>query len=526
MNCPNCNAPLEEGALFCPNCGTPVQTAAAQPEEPVYEEPQQEYQPQYEQAPVQEEAKPFPVKLAALAGAAVVGLIVLIAVIANLFSGSGKKNMITAIQPSSEDAEVLVISEAGNKIFKKTVDSSVSSSYYSLDSSMELIRTSGKILYYVQANKIEKIAEEVTNAWISDDGSTAVYISDGSLYVAKIGKKGTKIAGSVVTNSICVAPDGSAVGYAVQSEDDASVLIGYIWDGGKEATSLGKNKVAIALASKAQYVYYVRLDDNNAMYVQKKYNDETKVKLNDTRATLYLNQDHTVCYLYNGEKTVYCAKAGEKQSLFSYSVTLKGHDLKSKSNSVRGTSAVTYNVKNFTNQFFYNASNERIIRLNNKLEAETVAKSSSTLYVAADGKTIVYYYNEKIRQVNGSKTDPEPVDLVSEIKSSSDLLGVLEDGKTICYMKDKEFFVQKGTAKPVKLLDEEPDDLQIYNGKVILYCIDNVLYGSTGGKATKYATFSDDIVTISSNGKMVVVALKDKSVQFSTDAKKFVKLYE
>lgn len=44
MNCPNCNAQLEEGVKFCTHCGTPMQ----QPEQPQYQQPVYQ-QPQYQQ---------------------------------------------------------------------------------------------------------------------------------------------------------------------------------------------------------------------------------------------------------------------------------------------------------------------------------------------------------------------------------------------------------------------------------------------------------------------------------------------
>lgn len=51
MNCPNCNAPLADGAGFCGNCGMPVQQQAQQPNMQ-YQQPQMQYQqpnPQYQQ---------------------------------------------------------------------------------------------------------------------------------------------------------------------------------------------------------------------------------------------------------------------------------------------------------------------------------------------------------------------------------------------------------------------------------------------------------------------------------------------
>ena len=45
MNCPNCNAPLAEGAAFCGTCGMPIQQQA-QPQQPnmQYQQPQMQYQ--------------------------------------------------------------------------------------------------------------------------------------------------------------------------------------------------------------------------------------------------------------------------------------------------------------------------------------------------------------------------------------------------------------------------------------------------------------------------------------------------
>ena len=44
MNCPNCNAPLAEGAGFCGNCGMPIQQAQPQQPNMQYQQPQMQYQ--------------------------------------------------------------------------------------------------------------------------------------------------------------------------------------------------------------------------------------------------------------------------------------------------------------------------------------------------------------------------------------------------------------------------------------------------------------------------------------------------
>ena len=54
MNCPKCNAQLEEGVRFCTVCGSPVaQPEQAQPEQPQYQQPQYQ-QPQYQQPQYQQ----------------------------------------------------------------------------------------------------------------------------------------------------------------------------------------------------------------------------------------------------------------------------------------------------------------------------------------------------------------------------------------------------------------------------------------------------------------------------------------
>ena len=499
MFCPKCGASLEDGARFCPDCGSVIEAPAEEtPTEPVYEEPvvteapAETPAPEAGYTPAAEPAKkssfldklPVSPKILGICAGALVAVILLIVL---LTSGGGASGAYTFTEP---------------QLFATANDGTV-------------------YVYWFDQNTNKKVTEDCAGYYtFSQDGSVLVYTQEGDegydLYIYK-GGKSTKIASEVSTGNICISPNGSAIGFSTYDSDEGEYK-GYIYDG--KINELGKNKVPVAVTNGASLVY---LEKDGSLYVQKKYNEDSRVKLADSASRVLFNIDLTEVLVYDGEKTVYSAKGGEKQTALKFSPTIVyPNSLLIEADSP--STGTVYGVKSFIGNYFYNRDDAKIVRLNKDMSTTAVAKSVSSYQyqVAKDGKTIIFMKDDQVKKVNGTAKEPESVKIVDEVEG----FAATGDCKMIFYSQDGEVYAVKSSGGKGQKVSDEIEAGALYKDNTFLYSVDEVLYSSTGGKGQKLASFDDDISNIYTKGKIIFVQLEDGTYLYSTNAKTFTVLYE
>ena len=534
MFCPKCGASLEDGARFCPDCGSVIEAPAEEtPTEPVYEEPvvteapAETPAPEAGYTPAAEPAKkssfldklPVSPKILGICAGALVAVILLIVL---LTSGGGASGAYTFTEPqlfaTANDGTVYVVSQSG-KVQTLELDGYL---YTTINATSKVgaVNSDGE-LYWFDQNTNKKVTEDCAGYYtFSQDGSVLVYTQEGDegydLYIYK-GGKSTKIASEVSTGNICISPNGSAIGFSTYDSDEGEYK-GYIYDG--KINELGKNKVPVAVTNGASLVY---LEKDGSLYVQKKYNEDSRVKLADSASRVLFNIDLTEVLVYDGEKTVYSAKGGEKQTALKFSPTIVyPNSLLIEADSP--STGTVYGVKSFIGNYFYNRDDAKIVRLNKDMSTTAVAKSVSSYQyqVAKDGKTIIFMKDDQVKKVNGTAKEPESVKIVDEVEG----FAATGDGKMIFYSQDGEVYAVKSSGGKGQKVSDEIEAGALYKDNTFLYSVDEVLYSSTGGKGQKLASFDDDISNIYTRGKIVFVQLEDGTYLYSTNAKTFKVLYE
>ena len=521
MFCPKCGENLEDGAKFCPSCGAVIEEPTLETE-PVYEEPVEA--PVYEEpaadtgyTPAPEPAKKgFAIspKIIAIAAGALLALILVVV----LLTSGGGSGTYTFVEPQfyvTTNDETAYIVNGNGKVQTIEFDSRVYSTT-NATGKVGAVHSDG-VLYWFDQNTNKKVTEECAGYYaFSMDGSVLVYTQEGDdgfdLYIYK-GGKSTKIASDISTSNLCISPNGSAIGFCTYDSEDSEYK-GYVYDG--KIHELGKNKVPVAVTNGASLVY---LKKEGAFFVQKKFNEDSRVKLAESASDIYYNIDLTEVLVYDGEKTVYSANGGEKKTAFKYDPSIIT-PLRTHRNYAGG--GIVYGVKSFIGSYAYNDG--KLVRLNRDMSTTSVAKgiTSGLVRLASDGKTVLFQKDDQIKKVNGAAKEPESTKIIDEVEG----FVCTEDGKTIFYSVDGELYSIKASGGKGTKITDEFEDVDLYKGTTLIYSSDDVLYSSTGGKGQKMASFDDDISSVSASGKVVIVKLKDGTRLYSTNGKTFKVLFE
>jgi len=224
--CPKCNKELEDGTKFCYACGTPVAEAAPVEEPTPVEEaaPVEETTPVEEAAPVEEpepavqptpaqavpkenplngileKLKAVPAKIWAIGGGAVVAVILIFVILVSLLGGASKANYAVYIKDDelhinllkgresieitsdfTGDYNALELYEYAAMYTQVTPDEKTVIFPDKFDSSDDSFS-----LYYRSAKKekaeAEKIASNIEDYTLSDDGKRIIYMNDNGLY--------------------------------------------------------------------------------------------------------------------------------------------------------------------------------------------------------------------------------------------------------------------------------------------------------------------------------------------------------
>lgn len=357
MNCTNCNAPLSDDALFCSECG---QIVEAQPQsEPVAafcqecgtpitpgdafcggcgaplgapaQEVSAEVEPDY--VPV-EEAEPyvapeathpvskkkFPVKILAIAAAAVLVVVLAVLMIPKFFSGEGKTHNYAVYV---KDGELQYLSMPKGKdpleVSSRLLDGDNNDAY--TQSSLYLspyinMSKDGKTLFFpdkidassyggvneftlyfrdISSKKSDsqKIDSGLTSYSINEAGTLVTYIKDGNLYQHNLKEK-TKIDSDVV--SYRVSKDGKSLVYFVLEADETEGVL-FQKNGKKDAEKITSGVTRLSNVSEdfSRIMYY----KEDTLYVKESGKDPVKISSEVENAVFFKSGE--VYYLKTGE---------------------------------------------------------------------------------------------------------------------------------------------------------------------------------------------------------------------------------
>ncbi len=240
--CPNCKAVIADGAKFCETCGAQIPQAEITVTPAEFQTP---IQPQ-QKTPIK-----FPTHLLKLGAIAVVAIIAVVVLCSLLFSG-GENNFALYIKdnelfytdvPNFNPFEVTPDYECGNDLIPH-LSKDGSKLFYS-------DKESGS-LYFRLVNKpkkdAEKIASDVTDYEINEEGTLVTYLKNGDLYQHNL-KESTKLQSDV--REFWTTENGKKILFV----DNENTL--YIKNGKKDAEKI-KGEI--------NYVYYVSSDLSKIYY--------------------------------------------------------------------------------------------------------------------------------------------------------------------------------------------------------------------------------------------------------------------
>ena len=532
MFCPNCGTQNPDGVKFCANCGTPLTDVRKEAEtiqeevaetvnetvneavnEPVAEavsEPAAEAAAEaVDEAEAAEpaEKKKLPVKLIAIAAAALLLVVLGVIFIPKLFAGGSKSGIKDNLRVRVIDDVWYGISKSG-KVVKEDNEDGISSRTASADNSVLYFLTGADELWSFNGSKFTKIDEDVDEYLVSFNGCAAYTNEEEELYLYN-GSKSTKVADEIY-DLCCISTDGKSVGYTKRDDDE---LKGYYYDGKEH--DLGKERQPIMISDSAQYIYFYY---NSSYYVQKKDSSDSRVKLGDYLSNPIFNESATQIIYYNGENSYICEKGGDKEKVSGNAVysMISGSDTVG----MYSNDALIYGVSSLKNHAFYTA-NGVVLFLKNNGTTYNVVKDVSNYVLRSDGKTLVYFKKDKIARINIAKEDADPVTMAEDVESFI----ATSDGALIMFRDDNgDYCTIKNNSKAQKVTDEL-DDYYSFGDKGIIYEIDDELFLTTGGKGTKLSGFGD-YESLSVSRFYILVTNEDGDVYQSTTGKSFTKIID
>ncbi|MBQ7445470.1 MAG: zinc ribbon domain-containing protein [Clostridia bacterium] len=590
--CRKCGQPSNDDAMFCRYCANafsvttgqpaaeapsgpapeapaePVAEAVSEPEkvtvaEAVNEpqpEPQPAPQPEVQPAPqpeVQPAPQPAPADAAAApakapmdkkkllkilipAAAAVVLLIVIIIIVASVAGGGGgsyKSSYDSYYYTLDDDDNLYVISPKG--VVTKMSDIKDVTSFECANGEaglFEIIESgaSSSELYYYNGKALTRITDEYVTASLTMNGDKAYYLVeadsddfDYSLYVFD-GKTSKKVKDGAIPTAF--SPDGNSIGYYEFNDDDE--IIGHYMVNGKEY-DLGKNRRVFAISNNAKYVYFIKESGEGSIsfYVMKNGNEDDAVKLFTSESyssysgILMFNRDLSQILYEKEGKSYVCADAKEPQKIFSSSASILAVPIYGNSNN--NTGAFIYDIAGFADNIYAYSSDSsdsstlKFAYLNKNYESETIVSASSVnVRTSEDYKTLYVLKNGNLLKCNGKNPSAEPVKLIED---EIDNLTYVT-GNKVCYTYDDEILVKTGNNKPVKIVDEsDVKDFGFFKGKGYFVTDDKLKY-SDGGKAQTVPKLND-VKYLDGNDSVLIVEAEDY-VFYSVDGTTFTKLYD
>ena len=542
--CPQCNAQLEDDVKFCTSCGASVGTPDAKPgTAPAAGAASKPVKPAKTGGASGKSPFKLSKKTLAVCAGVLAAVIFIILLIVKLSSG-GSGNFIMKKQELDQFA-------SGDKVYFVNSDGTVveqlvgngadkiSDVCESTDGRYSaLIAGDAKTALFFDGKTVFKVADGVETLYMSNDGKTLVYTDANRKIFSYKNEKSTLVAENA--DLTAVSPDAKTVGY-IRSTGDESIA-GYYAKGGKEY-EIGKNRTPCSISNDAGTVLVKRGSANDFEYtyhVQSKTDEDSIVMLKDMDVDAFItNFDGSEVLYYTSDDATYLAKTGAEPvkvssdhllPLFPYGTNV----------CVVSVSSQRYLLKSF-GKTFYLASNDKLVYVNEKMQAQTVAEEIVAPVPADDEKTVFYLKDGSLYKVDGTKRT-EPTLLVEETVAK---YCVTSGGKTVFYLTKEGLYSKKGTSKP-KLVTDRVSDVNVlfftdwmFDGDTLFFFIEDEIFSSKGGKAVKVETFDHNINFIrcspfsvevfidrsgaadGSAGADPDVLLQSEDVYFSKDGKKF-----
>jgi|GEM_PF-1093416 len=359
----------------------------------------------------------------------------------------------------------------------------------------------GGVLWHLSGKNKVKVAEEVMNFYISDNGKTIAYITDydedyesGTLYLFD-GKKSEIVDRDVYNHIFNVSPDGKSVFYLkdVDLDSDYPEMSTYVKVGKKKPERLGDNLVPLALANGGKYLYYAEIDEDDGdiadIYV-KKGKTETRLRSNvpmDYFSAMF-NSDYSQVILRDDGRSYLSIDGGESTAIGRANLYAPAQNIASR-NWFEQTFSV-YAVKDLTQTVFYSDDGD-IVKITRAGDSEKVARGVGSALLTDDLKAIVYV-DSRDRIVRKSLKDPNAEEQI--LASEARRFTMSPDAKLVYYIDDyDDLFVVKGNAQPERLAsDVEWSSLSMaYDNKHVLFLTDyrneegTLHISKNGGKPSK-----------------------------------------
>jgi hypothetical protein len=501
LKCPSCGTLNEPGSGFCGDCGMSLEgaktvsvpaapaagaagantPAAATPTAFVPPTPSGSGEVPAAVAPagggaaaLGKAVKAIPKKtlLIIAAAAALVVVVVLVIIIAANAGGANyiKDTAFPYINYVTGDSQA-VLTGFGKNALPIDKDKDTSPSSYTArngEGIVVIVKDGGdNLLHYITKSSAVTIDEKhISKAAISPDGNAFVYLfgsdsydDEATLAIYKNGKSEILSEDVYLGTPLSISPNGSAVTWIEKFDDEDGSYTTFMYVNG-EVEEIGKTLYVYAVADNGKYVYY---EDNENIYVQKGFDEGTRMKVaaakEGSSVTATLNSDYS--------QAVFEVKDGDqKRSYFSENAKEPIKMANDNISPIVPHYSVAKNLKKcvYINNAGYGSYT--VYALDDDLQAFEIADDVQNYRLSDKGDILYYIQSEELYRMEIDGKDFEDEKLASDVVSFS----ISDDGKTVYYTTtDDELYVIDGKNK-AKSVTYEFDAYSVYND--VVYYID------------------------------------------------------
>jgi hypothetical protein len=526
--CPNCESENEQGNIYCGQCGfflrgsneqqsepltpaflgqsaeqqsepltpaflsqsaeqqskplTPGEAQAVLSSENETEQPVEQGEPAAE-APAA--AKKFPL-IPVLIAAGIVIAVALLTMLTNYVSGGGGGNYIEPDKYPFElsgyfddtfilagyDGEPWIIERNPEKEVRRQISKNGAGTLVAVD------YPDRTVIYYI-TNKTQHTFE-VTAAGdmlISDKGNAFLYLekNDADEYTLMLYRDGaeTAVAENVRGKWLAISPGGSALCYMSDDGENDGTYTTYVKIG-NVTNELGKDIQVKGIADNGKYIYFQK---NDACYVQRGFDESTRVKIANSRIRfdLEFNSDYSQAL---------CFGTDEDGGLRTYFIENGGDPVKLGNDFIH-SQAGSKIVKDLKEDVLYSYDTPdtypvtdgvrySLYIMNKDLETEKIAKDVLKYRITED-QSIIYQKGEDLYKYPISAGEDEKI-----IEDVTDF-EISKTGKTIYYRNiDNELCCFKNGIST--LVSYDFDSFSVSKNGDVYYLDGTEVYKSTGGR--------------------------------------------
>jgi hypothetical protein len=305
---------------------------------------------------------------------------------------------------------------------------------------------------------------------------------------------------------VCLSPNGKAVAYVSDFNDDSGEFVGYLKIEGKPAEKLGDNMYAIAMSDGGAIVYYIKwtTSENTSFSLNvKSGSNDNRLIANVSLSDVYpmFNKDYSQA-IFNYDNKAYISRNGGERERINSSY-IGGLVLPRGTQSTGGAGTV-YGISNFANTLALDS--EGVIYIDDKYEITRILGSAygGMATISNDGKTFLFISSSgNLCSIDPTKANAERVTLARDVVAYV----ASDDGKTIYYVNDDdELWCIKGNNDAVRISDDVyPNQLALsYSSNRVFFLVDynttsggQLYFSSNGGAKTRVAG-GNDVRTVTS----------------------------